>query len=266
MCHKRFTNSLVLQQHIRLHTGEPTDLTPDQIRAAEVRDPYPSFPGFPPYGNFFPPGHPNYAHHPSSILSNDDQQSIIKSELDDLEDDLDDDLCENNCDDEEEESQSPIATENEKPTSLAALENQVRTITTSFATQMLTQNNKPNTEVSLDLTQKNGKPEVTNEDSSNSSTDWKHSVHTSPIPTSTNNFAPLDLTPRNNIFNPFLLHQPHLVHQSLITPTLNSIANSVLNSNFNLVPPPPPSHHTVPNPRRTFYLIYLILTLIKTCN
>lgn len=34
----RFTNSLVLQQHIRLHTGEPTDLTIDQIRAAEVRD------------------------------------------------------------------------------------------------------------------------------------------------------------------------------------------------------------------------------------
>ena len=48
----RFTNSLVLQQHIRLHTGEPTDLTIDQIRAAEVRD-YPHPPFLPP--NFPPP-------------------------------------------------------------------------------------------------------------------------------------------------------------------------------------------------------------------
>ncbi|CAD7079141.1 unnamed protein product [Hermetia illucens] len=38
VCHKKYSNALVLQQHIRLHTGEPTDLTPEQIQAAEIRD------------------------------------------------------------------------------------------------------------------------------------------------------------------------------------------------------------------------------------
>ncbi|XP_019761622.2 homeotic protein spalt-major isoform X1 [Dendroctonus ponderosae] len=45
VCHKKYNNASVLQQHIRLHTGEPTDLTPEQIQAAEVRD-YPSSGGF----------------------------------------------------------------------------------------------------------------------------------------------------------------------------------------------------------------------------
>ena len=53
VCHKKYANALVLQQHIRTHTGEATDLTPDQIAAAEIRD-YPQrFPGFP---GGFPPG------------------------------------------------------------------------------------------------------------------------------------------------------------------------------------------------------------------
>ncbi|XP_071515249.1 homeotic protein spalt-major-like isoform X1 [Panulirus ornatus] len=43
VCHKKYTNALVLQQHIRQHTGEPTDLSPEQIAAAEVRD-YPHLP------------------------------------------------------------------------------------------------------------------------------------------------------------------------------------------------------------------------------
>lgn len=38
VCHKKYTNALVLQQHIRQHTGEATDLSPEQIAAAEVRD------------------------------------------------------------------------------------------------------------------------------------------------------------------------------------------------------------------------------------
>ncbi|KFM65865.1 Homeotic protein spalt-major, partial [Stegodyphus mimosarum] len=37
VCHKQFTNSLVLQQHIRMHTGDPTDMHPEQIMANEVR-------------------------------------------------------------------------------------------------------------------------------------------------------------------------------------------------------------------------------------
>jgi len=62
----RFTNSLVLQQHIRLHTGEPTDLTPDQIRAAEVKEPFPPFHPFSPYGSPLPPQF--LPHHNASLL------------------------------------------------------------------------------------------------------------------------------------------------------------------------------------------------------
>ncbi|XP_043199065.1 homeotic protein spalt-major-like [Amphibalanus amphitrite] len=58
VCHKRFHNGLILQQHIKLHTGEPTDMTPEQIAAGEVLEPMlPLAPGFPPAG-MFPGGFP----------------------------------------------------------------------------------------------------------------------------------------------------------------------------------------------------------------
>ena len=52
VCHKKYANALVLQQHIRTHTGEPTELTSEQIAAAEIRD----FPPIPFSGG--PGGHP----------------------------------------------------------------------------------------------------------------------------------------------------------------------------------------------------------------
>ncbi|XP_037068934.1 homeotic protein spalt-major-like, partial [Pollicipes pollicipes] len=58
VCHKRFHNGLILQQHIKLHTGEPTEMTPEQIAAGEVLEPLlPLGPGFPP-GAMFPGGFP----------------------------------------------------------------------------------------------------------------------------------------------------------------------------------------------------------------
>lgn len=38
ICHRQYSNALVLQQHINTHTGEPIEMTFDQIRASEVRD------------------------------------------------------------------------------------------------------------------------------------------------------------------------------------------------------------------------------------
>ena len=44
VCHKKYANALVLQQHIRTHTGEPTELSPEQIAAAEFKDFPPQLP------------------------------------------------------------------------------------------------------------------------------------------------------------------------------------------------------------------------------
>ena len=64
VCHKKYANALVLQQHIRTHTGEPMDLTPEQIEAAEIRD-FPPLPFGPPgsvspFGTRMPGGFPGF--------------------------------------------------------------------------------------------------------------------------------------------------------------------------------------------------------------
>ena len=42
ICQKRYPNALVLQEHIKTHTGAPTELTVEQISAAEIKD-FPHF-------------------------------------------------------------------------------------------------------------------------------------------------------------------------------------------------------------------------------
>ena len=42
ICQKRYPNALVLQEHIKTHTGAPTELTIEQISAAEIKD-FPHF-------------------------------------------------------------------------------------------------------------------------------------------------------------------------------------------------------------------------------
>lgn len=79
VCHQKFSNIFVLQQHIRLHTGEMTDLTPDQIRAAEIRE----FPDhgemkMPPYALRMPEFQPQKR--PATHDHSDDENDLDMSE------------------------------------------------------------------------------------------------------------------------------------------------------------------------------------------
>lgn len=129
VCHKRYSNALVLQQHIRTHTGEPTDLTAEQISAAEVRD-FPSLsPGSFPVG-MNPFGFPMNAsgNFPSTGVSGSgSSQGDYEDEMMEHEEDFDED---NNSSFSEQASnpQSEMALQQQ-------MENQMRTIT-SMASQL----------------------------------------------------------------------------------------------------------------------------------
>ena len=60
ICQKRYPNALVLQEHIKSHSGAPTELSLDQISAAEIKDfPPTPFPGMPPGMPGGKPFHPS---------------------------------------------------------------------------------------------------------------------------------------------------------------------------------------------------------------
>lgn len=126
VCHKKFTNALVLQQHIRLHTGEPTDLTPEQIHAAEIKD----FTGSGPFT------HPNFLSHgfPISGLPPPGLHLGVRSDFDrDMEskdDQQDEDIFDEDDDDFSNSSESQPLHFPSFPSSISTIENQVQTITT----------------------------------------------------------------------------------------------------------------------------------------
>ncbi|XP_058800034.1 homeotic protein spalt-major-like isoform X1 [Phymastichus coffea] len=241
VCHKKFANSFVLQQHVNLHTNDPTELTPEQIRAAEVHDFAPA--GYPPHPlaaflpGAFPPMHPagfplgfpatarQHALERQSMDDNDSKESLHQQqqqlhqhiqaqqqryleeragsaggddveEADDEEEDRreDDERCVDerrssvDGDDDKEshnqdvDSDIPDHKDSLVPrsppsfsTSLAALESQVRTITTMAATSQQQQPPPPPHKASPPLHRYNG-------------SEKSSSPHAVP--------APLDLTPR----------------------------------------------------------------------
>ena len=76
VCHKQFTNALVLQQHIRMHTGDlnkEMPLMPDMMPGPH---PYMPFPGFP----FLPPmyHHPGHQMHSSDQMGNSGELDLRK--------------------------------------------------------------------------------------------------------------------------------------------------------------------------------------------
>lgn len=125
VCHKRYSNALVLQQHIRTHTGEPTDLTAEQISAAEVRD----FPSLSP-GAFAagmnPFGFPIGGGFPSTGVSGSGSSQDDYDEAMDNEGDFDDDNS--SVSEQASNSQSEYGLQQQ-------MESQMRTIT-SMASQL----------------------------------------------------------------------------------------------------------------------------------
>ncbi|CAL8070088.1 unnamed protein product [Orchesella dallaii] len=228
VCHKRFTNSLVLQQHIRLHTGEPTDLTPDQIRAAEVKDAFLPYGGGSPHG--FPPG---LIPHSSSSLPRFFNDGNAYGKDDDVSIDSDTELS----DDDKSISSNPSV---RFSTSLAALENQVKTITTLANSNMLMM--MGNNNVPEDLTSKPRPFEENDNDDSNTS-EWKprddEKSHDTP-PIDKSNALALDLTPKNNESPQPINFSPFNHHHMLNPPLLHGPPFPLGFNPAVLIPPPPP--------------------------
>ena len=81
ICQKRYPNALVLQEHIKTHSGAPTELTLDQISAAEIKD-------FPHLGGLGGPfGQPSSFFNPEAPLpfSNPFERRGIRTEEDEEE-------------------------------------------------------------------------------------------------------------------------------------------------------------------------------------
>lgn len=180
VCHKRYSNALVLQQHIRTHTGEPTDLTAEQISAAEVRD-FPSlspgaFPaGMNPFG--FPMG-AGFSH--TGVSGSGSSQGDYDDAMDN-DDDFDDD---NNS------SMSEQASNSQTDFGLQQqMENQMRTITSMASHLSASGMNKSHESIRSNKT-------INGERGSTPGSPLSSRVQSSPAP-SDNSMGALDLTPKS---------------------------------------------------------------------
>lgn len=234
VCHKKYSNALVLQQHIRTHTGEPTDLTAEQISAAEIRD-FPSLSpgsfgmGMNPFGfplTGFPPG-----------MGSGSSQG-------DCDDMMDDD------DEFDEDNNSSIGDQGSMTDSMTGhlnfgLENQVRTIT-SMASQ-LSASGLNKSQENLSRAQSASSHRMSNgEKGSSPSSPAGSRNHLSPTH-SDNSMGALDLTPKSSMASqasppimhsappmsmfpnfPMLPHGPIGASTPMMNSALNSLAQSVL--------------------------------------
>lgn len=252
VCHKKFTNGLVLQQHIRLHTGEPTDLTPEQIQAAEIKDYVPS--AAIPLSDSISPFLSHSIPHPRipppgmhiGLKPEKDERQIFSSSI--IKDDSKSDILD------ETSSSSPIPLTSSFSTSLAALENQVRTVTTlasQYPASLLKHstedlcNNKTFTPIPVNGEKSPGSRGMESPSGSEghltpSPQHLSHPVHlprplssqqpVSPAASESSSLGALDLTPRtagpgSGVFSGFGLLPP-----GSITSALSSLTSSVLTS------------------------------------